>query len=108
MGYVAVAKYSETAGRRKDLRGRADALGDRLGADGIDCGQSIGEHRREDADHLPIAVVDAGELAPHALHRGRQYPVLEGSTVAQGAGLAGEDRDAGAMRDFGRRTDQAA
>src|SRR5580704_16031407 len=44
------------------------------------------------ADHLPIAILGAGELAPHALHRRRQHPILEGSAVAQGTGLAGEHR----------------
>src|SRR5437660_8722377 len=39
-----------------------------------------------------LPVVDAGELAPHAFHRGRQNPVLEGRAVAQGAWLAGEHR----------------
>src|SRR6266516_2034300 len=54
--------------------------------------QPVGEHRREDVDHLPIAVVDGRELAPHTLHGGRQHPILEGGTVAQGTGLAGEYR----------------
>src|SRR5262245_32064578 len=40
----------------------------------------------------PIAVNGAGELAPDALHRGRQHPILEGCAVAQGTGLAGEHR----------------
>src|SRR5580704_7062336 len=44
------------------------------------------------ADHLPIAILGAGELAPHALHRRRQHPILEGSAVAKGTGLAGEHR----------------
>ena len=69
-----------------------DAVGDRLGARGLDRWQAVGEHRGEDVDHLPIAVVGAGELAPHALHRRRQHPVLEGCAVAQGAGFAGEHR----------------
>ena len=72
--------------------GGMNAVGDRLGAGSLDCRQPVGEHRGEDVDHLPIAVVGAGELAPHALHRGRQHPVLEGSAVAQGARLAGEHR----------------
>src|SRR6266568_116585 len=74
----------------EDDVGGVDAVDDRLGAGGIDRGQSIGEHRREDVDHLPIAVVDGRELAPHTLHRGRQHPILEGGTVAQGTRLAGE------------------
>ena len=67
-------------------------MSDRLGAGRFDRRQPVGEHRGEDIDHLPIAVVGAGELAPHTLHRGWQHPVLEGCTVAQGAGLAGEHR----------------
>jgi hypothetical protein len=95
-------------GRREDLGWRAwvalagedveddiggvDAVGDRLGAGGLDRGQSVREDRGEDVDHLPIAVVGAGEPAPHAFHRSRQHPILEGGAVAQGAGLAGEHR----------------
>ena len=69
-----------------------DAVSDRLGTGRFDRRQTVGEHRVEDVDHLPIAIVGAGELAPYTLHRGRQHPVLEGSAVAQGAGLAGEHR----------------
>src|SRR4029077_236544 len=43
-------------------------------------------------DHLSIAIVDTGELAPYTFHRGRQHPVLEGRAVAQGAGFADEHR----------------
>ena len=63
---------------------------DRFGAGGLDRRQPVGEHRAEDVDHLPIAVVGAGELAPNALHRGRQHPVLERRAIAQGAGLTSE------------------
>ena len=69
-----------------------DAVGECLGAGGLDRRQPVGEHRGEDVDHLPIAVVGAGELAPHALHRGREHPVFEGSAVALGAGLASKHR----------------
>ena len=65
---------------------------ERLGAGGLDRRQPVGQHRGEDVDHLPIAVVGAGELAPHPLQRGRQHPVLERRAVAQGAGLAGQHR----------------
>jgi len=68
-------------------------VGDRLDAGRFDGRQPVGEHRREDVDHLPIAVLGAGELAPHPLHRGRQNPAVEGGPVAQGAGLSGEYRD---------------
>jgi hypothetical protein len=48
-----------------------DAVVDRLGAGGLDCRQPIGEHRGQDIDHLPIAVIDAGKLAPDTVHGGR-------------------------------------
>jgi hypothetical protein len=62
-------------------------VGDRFGAGGLDRRQPVGEHRGEDVDHLPIAIVGAGELAPHALHRRRQHPVLEGCAVRKAPGL---------------------
>ena len=43
-------------------------------------------------DHLAIAVVDAGELAPDPVDAGGQHPVLEGRAIPQGAGLAGQHR----------------
>ena len=42
-----------------------DAVVDRLSAGGLDRRQPIGEHHGQDIDHLPIAVIDAGELAPY-------------------------------------------
>src|SRR3954464_6159082 len=77
----------------EDDVGGMDAVCDRFGTSRLYRRQSVGEHRGEDLAHLPIAVVAAGELAPHALHGGRQHPILEGCAVAQGAGLAGEHRD---------------
>jgi hypothetical protein len=62
----------------------------RLGAGDLDRRKSIGKHGGEDVDHLPIAIIGAGELAPHALHRGRQHPVFERRAIAQGARLADE------------------
>ena len=41
----------------------------------LDCRQPVGEHRGQDVDHLSIAVVGDGELAPHPLHCGRQHPI---------------------------------
>jgi hypothetical protein len=41
------------------------------GAGGLDRRQPIGEHRGQDIDHLPIAVIDAGKLAPDTIHGGR-------------------------------------
>ena len=67
-----------------------DTVSDRLGTGRFDSRQTIGQHRVEDIDHLPIAIVGAGELASDPLDRGRQHPVLEGRTVAQGAGFASQ------------------
>jgi hypothetical protein len=61
-------------------------LSNRLGARGFNRRQPIGEHCGEDVDHLPIAVVGAGELAPDALHRGRQHPV-KGAPLRRAPGL---------------------
>jgi hypothetical protein len=69
---------------------RMDAVSDRLGTGRFDSRQTIGQHRVEDVDHLPIAIVGAGELASDPLDRGGQHPVLEGRTVAQGTGFASQ------------------
>ena len=58
----------------------------------LDRRQPVGDHRGQDVDHLPIAVIGAGKLAPDTLHRCWQNPILEGSAIAQGTGLAGEHR----------------
>ena len=47
-----------------------NAVTDRLGTSGLDCLQTIGEHRGEDVDHLPVAIIGAGELAPNAFYGG--------------------------------------
>ena len=67
--------------------GGMNAVSDRFRTSRLDRRQPVGEHRGEDVDHLPIAIVGVGELAPHALHRRRQHPVFEGRTVTQGASL---------------------
>ena len=51
--------------------GGVDALRDRFGAGGLDCRQPVGDHCGENVDHLTVAVAGTGELASHALHRGR-------------------------------------
>src|ERR1700730_5169635 len=66
--------------------------GNWLGAGCFDGWQTVGQNRVEDVDHLPIAIVGAGELAPYAFYRSRQHPVLEWSAVAQGAGFASQHR----------------
>ena len=69
-----------------------DALGERLGAGGLDRRQPVGEHRGENLDELPVAVVGACELALDAVQRRRQHPILERRAVAERAGLARQDR----------------
>jgi hypothetical protein len=54
-----------------------DALGERLNADRLHRGQSVSEHSGEDFDHLPIAVVRSGDLAPDPFEPRRQHPILE-------------------------------
>jgi hypothetical protein len=44
-----------------------DAAGERFGAGGLDRRQAVGQHRREDLDHLAIAVIRALQPAVHAL-----------------------------------------
>ncbi len=69
-----------------------NAVSDRLGAGCFDGRQAVGQNRVEDVDHLPIAVVGIGELAPYTFNRRRKHPVLEGSAVAQGTGFASQHR----------------
>ena len=61
----------------EDDVGRMDALGECLMAGGLDRRQPVGQHRGEDFDHLPIAVVRTGELAPDPVEPRRQHPILE-------------------------------
>ena len=72
--------------------GRMDAVSNCLGAGCFDCRQAVGQNRVEDVDHLPIAIVGTGELAPYTFYRRRQHPVLEGSAVAQGTRFASQHR----------------
>ncbi len=54
-----------------------DALAERLRAGGFHRGQTVLDDGGQNLDHLSIAIIAAGELAPHALDRSRQHPVLE-------------------------------
>ena len=51
--------------------GGMDAMTERFGTGSLNCRQSVGQHRVEDADHLSIAVISARKLPPHTLDRGR-------------------------------------
>jgi hypothetical protein len=53
--------------------------------------QSIREYSRKDCDDLAIAVIGTGKFSAHALQGGGQYPILERSTIAQGAWFASQD-----------------
>jgi IstB-like ATP binding protein len=52
----------------------------------------LGSSPRTSFDHLPVAVVGSGEIAPHTIQRRRQHPVFERRPVAQSAWLAGKNR----------------
>ena len=49
----------------EDDVGGMDPVAECFGAGRLDRRQPVGEHRGQDIDHLPVAVVDAGELAPY-------------------------------------------
>jgi hypothetical protein len=72
--------------------GGMNAVTERFSTGGFPQPGVRGQHCAEDIDHLSIAVIGAGKLAPHTLHRGRQNSVLERSAVAQRAGLTGQHR----------------
>jgi len=54
--------------------------------------ETVSQHRRQNLDHLAIAVIRAPQLASNTLQAGRQRPILERGAVAQCAGLLGEHR----------------
>jgi len=76
----------------EDDIGGMNALPHGLGAGRIDGWQPVGEHGRQDVDHLPIAVMGAGKLAPDPFHPRRQHPVLERRAVPERPRLPGQDR----------------
>jgi len=64
-----------------------EAVAKRFSTGGFHRGQTVSQHRVEDVDHLPIAVIGAGEPAPNPLACGRQHPVLEGAPLCKAPGL---------------------
>ena len=52
-------------------------MAERLRAGGLHGSQSVDDDGGQDLDHLAIAIVAAGELAPHAFDRSGQHPILE-------------------------------
>src|SRR6516164_5189350 len=90
-----VGRWSGFALTSQDVEhdiGGMDAMTEGFGTGGFHRGQTVSQHRVEDVDHLSIAIVGAGQPAPDPLDRCRQHPVLEGGSIAQGAGFAGEHR----------------
>ncbi len=69
-----------------------DVVRQSLGASCLDRIDPIAQHRAQDVDHLPVTARLAFQLAPYAADRERQFPLLEGCPVAQGAGFAGQNR----------------
>ena len=67
--------------------GGVDAVGDRFGAGRLDRRQPVGEHRGEDIDHLPVAVVDAGELARTRSIAAGSTQSLNGAPLRSAPGL---------------------
>lgn len=62
----------------------ADGAADqRLGAGGFHGIEPIAQDRRQDADHLAVAISMAGKAASYPLDCRRKRPVLEGRAVAQ-------------------------
>ncbi len=49
--------------------------------------QSIGDYGCKDRDHLAIAIVRPGELAPYPFQSGRQDPILERVPLRSAPGL---------------------
>ena len=67
--------------------GGMNAVSDRLGAGCFDGRQAVGQNRVEDVDHLPIAIVGTGELAPYTFDRSRKHQSLKGAPLRKAPGL---------------------
>ena len=76
----------------EDDVGGVDVLAQRFRAGRLHRRQPVAQHGGEDVDHLPIAILGAGELAADPVERGRQHPVLERRAVPQRPRLAGQHR----------------
>src|SRR5262249_8809400 len=67
--------------------GGVDTVGNRFGAGGRDRHQPVGEHRGKDVDHLPIAIVGVGELAPQRSIAAGSTQSLKGAPLRSAPGL---------------------
>src|SRR5205814_9312450 len=72
--------------------GGVDPIAERLAASRLHRGKPVGQHRRENLDHLTVAVIRALQLMPHPRQTDRQRPILERGSVPERAGLPGEHR----------------
>lgn len=72
---------ARVAGLEHDICGM-DAAGDHLGEGNLHGRQTVGQDSVEDVNHLPNAIISTGKLAPYALNRSQEHPMLEGSTAA--------------------------
>ena len=76
-----------------DNRRRRGAFAQSFGTGGFHCIQPISRDHAQDLHHLAVAVWRVAKLALDTPYRRWQFPFLEGRTIAQGAWLAGENRD---------------
>ena len=72
------ARITLTGKDVEDDVGGVDVVGDRFGTRGLECRQSVGERSGQNVDHLPIAMVHAGELALARAPSTPAAPILEG------------------------------
>jgi len=67
--------------------GGMNAVSGRLGAGCFDGRQAVGQNRIEDVDHLPVAIVGTGELAPHTSIAAGSTQSLKGAPLRKAPGL---------------------
>lgn len=84
-GTIGDQRMTASVGQRQDVGGWGEltlpsqdvehdiggmrAMTERFSSGGLNGQQSVGQHRVEDFDHLAIAMIGVGELAPYTLHR---------------------------------------
>ena len=70
----------------EDDVGGVDAVGERFGAGCFDRRQPVGEHRDQDVDHLPIAVIGPGLRRTRSMAAGSTQS-LKGAPLRRAPGL---------------------
>src|SRR5262249_58143757 len=66
--------------------GGMHAMTERFSTGGLNGQQSIGQHRVEDVDHLAIAIIGVGKLAPYSIAAGKTQS-LKGAPLRRAPGL---------------------